>query len=137
MQAALLLPMNTVQTQMQARGLGTMATLRGNFSHGALGGVRSLYRALAPTVGMLGLRQGLKFGSGAIFKQHMPTHWPEAARDASAGALSALTSTSVLFPLDTLKTRWQLGLPSPRATELYHGFSPAGEPLKPLDPLTP
>lgn len=124
-QGCLLLPMNTVQTQMQTRGKSIPATLRSLFEGGTLSGVHNLYRALLPTVGMLGARQGLKFGSGAVYKQRLPTTWPEPARDACAGGLSALTSTTLLFPLDTLKTRWQMGMPGPSAGQAYNGFRPA------------
>ena len=117
--------MNTVQTQMQTRGKSIPGTLRSLFEGGALSGVHNLYRALLPTVGMLGARQGLKFGSGAAYKQRMPASWPEPARDACAGGLSALTSTTLLFPLDTLKTRWQMGMSSPRLGQAYNGFRPA------------
>ena len=124
-QGCLLLPMNTVQTQMQTRGKSIPGTLRSLFEGGTRSGVHALYRALLPTVGMLGARQGLKFGSGAVYKQRMPTAWPEPARDACAGGLSALTSTTLLFPLDTLKTRWQMGMDSPRIGQAYNGFRPA------------
>lgn len=43
-------------------------------------------------------------------KQRLPAHWPEMARDIFAGSISAMTSTTLLFPLDTLKTRWQVCL---------------------------
>ena len=124
-QASLLLPMNTVQTQMQFRGVSLPATLRLLFAHGPLSGMANLYRAIMPTVGMLGARQGLKFGSGAAFKRRLPLHWPEPARDACAGGLSALTSTTLLFPIDTLKTRWQMGMATPRLDQWYQGFRPA------------
>ena len=105
-QASLLLPMNTVQTQMQTRGLSARAVIRRFFENGPIRGLANLYRAIAPTVAMLGVRQGLKFGAGASFKRRLPLTWPEPARDACAGGLSALTSTTLLFPVDTLKTRW-------------------------------
>ena len=41
------------------------------------------------------------------------------ARDACAGGLSALTSTTLLFPVDTLKTRWQMGMATPRLDQMY------------------
>ena len=74
-QASLLLPMNTVQTQMQFRGVSLPATLQLLFARGPLSGMANLYRAIMPTVGMLGARQGLKFGSGAAFKRRLPLHW--------------------------------------------------------------
>ena len=88
-QATMLLPINTIQTQMQTRGLNVYATVSGNFERGLLGGIRSLYRALGPTIGMLGLRNGIKFGSGTAFKQRLPESWPEWRRDMLAGGFSA------------------------------------------------
>ena len=102
-----------------------VATLAVNFERGALRGVQSLYNALPATVAMLGARQGLKFGSGAYFKQQLPPEWPELAKDAVAGGSSAATSTTLLFPLDTLKTRLQLGLGVPAMHQLYYGYRPA------------
>ena len=124
-QASLLLPMNTVQTQMQTRGMSLREVLRNFFRNGPVRGLANLYRALAPTVAMLGARQGLKFGAGASFKRRLPLSWPEPARDACAGGLSALTSTTLLFPVDTLKTRWQMGMATPRLDQMYQGFRPA------------
>jgi hypothetical protein len=124
-QATMLLPINTIQTQMQARGGGALTTFLSNFEHGMLSGLRNLYRALGPTVFMLGARQGVKFGSGAFYKQQLPLEWPEMARDAVAGAASACTGTTLLYPLDTLKTRYQLGLPAPLLSQVYYGFLPA------------
>ena len=100
-------------------------TLRSNFEQGALRGVRNLYGALLPTYAMLGARQALKFGGGAAVKRRLPEHWPEIARDATAGSISAVTSTTLLYPLDTLKTRWQTGQPSPRLGQMYAGYGPA------------
>lgn len=124
-QATLLLPLNTIQTQMQARGRGLRVTFLSNFETGFIGGLRSLYRALGPTFVMLGARQGLKFGSGAALKQRLPLTWPELVRDAVAGSLAACTSTTLLYPLDTLKTRRQLGMPAPSLSQCYNGFLPA------------
>lgn len=121
----MLLPLNTVQTQMQARGLGVVQTLTSNFEQGWIRGARNLYRALGPTVVMLGARQGLKFGSGAVVKQRLPDWWPVVLSDAVAGGTSACVSTTALYPLDTIKTRWQLGLPSPSLRHMYNGFLPA------------
>ena len=124
-QAMLLLPVNTVQTQMQTRGLGALTTLAGNFSGGGLAGIRALYRAILPTIGMLGARQGLKFGTGSQIKQRLPWHWPEMLKDAIAGASSACLSTTLLFPLDTVKTRYQMNMSTPNIVEMYRGFQPA------------
>jgi hypothetical protein len=124
-QATLLLPINTVQTQMQTAGRGFYSTVALNFQRGALSGVHNLYRSLGPTVLMLGTRQGLKFGGGAAFKTKLPTAWPEALRDVTAGAASAMATTTLTFPLDTLKTRWQTGLPAPSMAQCYYGWRPA------------
>ena len=45
------------------------------------------------------------------------------ARDACAGGLSALTSTTLLFPVDTLKTRWQMGMSTPRLDQMYQAHT--------------
>lgn len=125
LQACLLLPANTIQTQMQHGGLGFWPSLKSNFSNGTVGGLRNLYRALAPTVAMLGLRQGLKFGVGTSFKRSLPQEWPELLRDLVSGSTSALTATTLFFPLDTLKTRWQTGQPAPSFGQMYFGYLPA------------
>lgn len=125
-QALMLLPINTIQTQMQTSGRSMIATIKTNFAAGFGAGVRSLYRAIGPTVGMLGVRQGIKFGSATAVKHKLPLHWPELLRDVVAGATSAVTSTTLVFPLDTLKTRLQnnLGLPS-TLSGFYSGYAPA------------
>ena len=127
-QASLLLPMNTVQTQMQTRGMSSRDVVHLLFRNGPIGGLTNLYRAIAPTVGMLGARQGLKFGAGAAFKRRLPPTWPEYARDACAGGLSALTSTTLLFPIDTLKTRWQMNMATPRLDQMYQVTNPNPNP---------
>jgi hypothetical protein len=126
-QATCLLPVNSVQTRMQAGGLGFIGTLKIIFEGGALNGLRQLYLALPPTVAMLGMRQGLIFGSGAQLKKRTPQVWPEWARDATSMGLSAFVCTAFLFPMDTLKTRLQVGKPLPGMcpSQWYHGFAPA------------
>eukprot|EP00962_Isochrysis_galbana_P042399 scaffold15849_cov101-Isochrysis_galbana.AAC.1 len=69
--------------------------------------------------------QALKFGSGAVIKSRTPVWWPELVRDAMSGGMSAAFSTTLLFPLDTLKTRWQLGQPTPSLRQVYSGYTPA------------
>mmetsp|Transcript_14670 Transcript_14670/g.28908 ORF Transcript_14670/g.28908 Transcript_14670/m.28908 type:complete len:268 (+) Transcript_14670:88-891(+) len=126
-QATFLLPINSVQTRMQAGGLRLNATLRIIFADGALSGLRQLYLALPPTVAMLGMKQGLIFGSGAELKKQTPQIWPEWARDATSMGISALVCTAFLFPMDTLKTRLQVGKPLPGMcpSQWYRGFVPA------------
>lgn len=125
-QASLLLPFNTVQTQMQHGGKPFAPTLLKNFELGFFSGLRNLYRALGPTVAMLGARQGLKFGAGVSVKSHLPGAWPELGKDAVAGAVSAMSATTLLFPLDTVKTRFQTGMRLPSSIgQFYFGFRPA------------
>ncbi len=124
-QATMLLPINTMQTHMQTSGLDATSTARNIAKDGPLAATRSLYRALGPTVAMLGARQGLKFGSGATIKQALPPSMPEVVRDAISGGASALTATTLLFPLDAIKTRWQVGMGYPAFRQLYQGLLPA------------
>jgi len=56
-QAALLLPLNTLQTHMQHHGRSGPVTLRSMFATGGVSGVQTLYRAFTPTIVMLGARQ--------------------------------------------------------------------------------
>eukprot|EP00930_Biecheleria_cincta_P078734 TRINITY_DN66312_c0_g1_i1.p1 TRINITY_DN66312_c0_g1~~TRINITY_DN66312_c0_g1_i1.p1 ORF type:complete len:269 (-),score=42.68 TRINITY_DN66312_c0_g1_i1:57-863(-) len=127
LQAVLLLPVNSLQTRMQAGGLGFTGTLKSVFACGSISGFRQLYAALPPTVAMLGMRQGLIFGSGAHLKKQLPGAWPEWTRDITSMGLSAFVCTTFLFPLDTMKTRLQLArpLPSFSPSQWYHGFWPA------------
>lgn len=125
-QATALLPFNTVQTQMQYGGKPLVRTMLSNFERGITSGVFNLYRALGPTVAMLAARQGLKFGAGATIKAHLPEAWPELGKDVVAGALAAMSATTLLFPLDTLKTRYQTGMAAPTMFgQFYYGFRPA------------
>jgi len=124
-QATMLVPVNSIQTRMQASGLGFSATLRQVFEAGALSGFKQLYLALPPTMAMLGLRQGVIFGSGSWLKKQLPPQWPEVARDAASMGISAFFITGVLFPMDTYKTRLQLGLPGKSPHQFYQGFLPA------------
>jgi hypothetical protein len=74
---------------------------------------------------MVGMRHGLTFGTGARLKQHLPRGWSDPVRDAASMATSALLCTSFLFPMDTVKTRMQLGRDFPKVAQLYQGFAPA------------
>jgi hypothetical protein len=56
-QATLLLPLNTLQTHMQHHGRPIFATVHSIFAKGGSSGLRLLYRAWIPTIGMLGARQ--------------------------------------------------------------------------------
>lgn len=125
MQTTVLLPLNTVQTHMQHKGLGFTCTLRNIFSRGAWRGFIRLYGAWPPTMAMIGMRQGLIFSTGSKLKQHMPSNLPEVARDALSMGTSALICSGFLFPMDTVKTRVQLQMALPRPRELYGGFFPA------------
>ena len=121
-----LLPLNTVQTNMQHKGLAFASTLRTIFSRGALSGAKQLYGALPPTVAMVGMRHGLAFAGGSKLKKELPASWSEPARDAVSMASSALVITSVLFPVDAVKTRMQLQMSLPQARQVFRGFLPHG-----------
>jgi hypothetical protein len=110
---------------MQGKGLPLVATLRVAFEGGAISGVRQLYAALPPTVVMLGMKQALIFGSGAAVKKKLPERWPEPVRDAASMGFSAFICTSLIFPMDTFKTRMQLGTSWPTPGQWYQGFTPA------------
>jgi len=125
LQTTVLLPLNTIQTRMQHKGLRFTSTFQNIFSRGAFRGAIHLYAAWPPTMAMVGMRQGLIFATGSKLKQHMPAGLPEIARDALSMATSALLCSGFLFPMDTVKTRMQLQMALPRPTELYGGFFPA------------
>lgn len=127
MQTTVLLPLNTIQTNMQHKGDSFTSTVRNIFARGAFRGAGQLYSAWPPTMAMVGMRQGLLFGAGSKLKKQMPSSIPEPVRDALSMASSALICSGFLFPLDTVKTRMQLqmALPRLRPSDLYHGFSPA------------
>ena len=125
MQTLVLLPLNTVQTNMQHKGLGLTNTLRAIFVRGPLSGAKNLYGALPPTVVMVGMRHGLIFGGGSKLKQRLPIVWPEPARDAVSMASSAFICSCFLFPIDTIKTRMQLQMALPQVHQLFSGFAPA------------
>lgn len=127
LQAIFLLPINSVQTRMQAGGLPLHGTIKVIFNDGFASGLRQLYLALPPTVAMLGMRQALIFGSGAALKKQLPQVWPEWTRDGASMGISAVVCTAFLFPMDTMKTRLQLGRPLPGLcpSQWYQGFWPA------------
>lgn len=125
LQTTVLLPLNTIQTNMQHKGSGFTSTVRGIFSGGALRGLIQLYGAWPPTMAMVGMRQGMIFATGSKLKKHMPPSLPEPARDALSMACSALICSGFLFPMDTVKTRMQLQMALPRLREVYGGFFPA------------
>jgi hypothetical protein len=125
MQTFVLLPLNTVQTNMQHKGLGFTSTLRTIFALGPRSGAKQLYGALPPTVVMVGMRHGLIFAGGSKLKRQLPVAWPEPARDAVSMASSAFICSCFLYPIDTVKTRLQLQMPLPRLQRVYDGFAPA------------
>ena len=55
----------------------------------------------------------------------LPPRWPETVCDGASGAGAALVKTLVLHPLDTLKTRLQLGQPYTELRNLYNGIGAA------------
>ena len=82
LQTTLLLPVNTVMTNMQIYGRPLIPTLSIIFEGGPLSGMRRLYGAWPPTMMMVGMRQALIFGGGSQLKARLPATWPEPARDA-------------------------------------------------------
>lgn len=125
LQVFFLLPLNTVQTQMQTKGHTFVAAIQVLFRSGVSSGVRNLYRSMAPAIGTMGINRAIVFGLGASIKQGIPTSVPEPIRDATAGATAAVIKTCTLHPLDVLKTRWQMQMKHPRVAELYFGLLPA------------
>ena len=136
----LLLPLDTVKTHMQARGLSLVQSGRGLIREG---GLRVLFRGAVPAVSECCMNRAMLFGAGAMVKKRLPRDWPEPVRDASAGSSAALVKTCLLHPVDTLKTRWQMGMRAPELLgtdaglsrhfrrgklflgQLYQGFVPA------------
>lgn len=87
--------------------------------------LRRFYRGIGPALSEQMLNRFMLFGVGAFIKGRVPAEWPEPIRDAMSGATAALVKTSVLHPLDTVKCRWQLGMPWDDLHGLYRGLGPA------------
>lgn len=118
-----LFPVDMAKTNMQARGL----TLRQSMVELRASSFASLYRGLVPALAEQTANRMMLFGLGAyLLEQHVPRHWPEPARDASAGASAALLKTALLHPIDSIKCRWQLGMGTGSGYwGLYRGLAPA------------
>ena len=123
-------PIDTLKTTMQTSGLGARA------AHQVLkdrGGMRAFYRGFSVAVTEHTVNRGILFAGSTYCKQQTPTTWPEPVRDAVGGIGAGLGKTALLHPLDTVKTRWQLGEPAwpsglpagTFATGLYRGITPA------------
>lgn len=119
-----LFPIDLSKTYMQANGATVGQTVRALVVNSD-SPVRRLYRGVLPAVTEQMLNRSMLFGIGSLIKSVVPEQWPEPARDAASGAGAALIKTSVLHPLDSVKCRWQLGLPLSELGGLYHGISPA------------
>ena len=115
-----LFPVDATKTVMQVHGGSALSALSGLLAADAP--LRRMYRGLGPALAEQMLNRSMLFGIGATIKRHLvPAEWPEVARDMGSGALAALTKTAVLHPLDTVKCRWQTGLPLHRLDGLYAG----------------
>ena len=84
-----------------------------------------VYRGFTPAIIEHSLNRGAMFGFATIIKDATPSTWSEPARDATSGGGAAVVKTMVLHPLDTMKTRWQLGQPRWEVMGLYNGVVPA------------
>ena len=121
---AALFPIDSAKTHAQARGLTLAETWRG--IRASESPLRRAYRGFSPALCEQALNRSMLFGVGALIKNHLiPAEWPEPMRDMSSGAAAAFAKTSVLHPLDTVKCRWQLGMPLHQLDGLYGGFVPA------------
>ena len=120
---AALFPIDTTKTQMQARGTSATTTIKALITSEAP--LRRIYRGLAPAIAEHAANRAMLFGVGAEIKKHVPREWPEPARDMASGAAAAFAKTTMLHPLDTIKCRWQVGLPFYQVSGLYSGLVPA------------
>ena len=122
---ALLFPIDVAKTHMQAKGssvCNTVTILAANIRGGSS---LVLYRGLLPALVEQIINRSMLFGIGTIVRSHVPAAWPETTRDASSGACAALAKTALLHPVDTVKCRWQLGMPRWQLNGLYRGLAPA------------
>eukprot|EP00747_Dinoflagellata_sp_TGD_P131956 gnl/TRDRNA2_/TRDRNA2_175033_c2_seq4.p1 gnl/TRDRNA2_/TRDRNA2_175033_c2~~gnl/TRDRNA2_/TRDRNA2_175033_c2_seq4.p1 ORF type:complete len:424 (-),score=49.11 gnl/TRDRNA2_/TRDRNA2_175033_c2_seq4:239-1510(-) len=124
-QSSVMVPISSVQTRMQANGLGFAPTLRALLAGGALRGMQQLCQAIPSTIAMESISSSLAYMGGAEIKKQLPNQWPDAAREAMAIGIAAGLCTALTFPLDTVKTRLQLGGALPALCQMYRGFTPA------------
>lgn len=117
-------PLDVAKTEMQARGSTVAATAR-RLIVAEAAPLRRIYRGLSPAIAEHMLNRSFLFGVGAVIKRQVPREWPEPVRDAASGAGAALAKTFILHPLDTVKCRWQLGMPWSDLGGLYRGLGPA------------
>ena len=135
----MLMPVDTLKTNMQNGGLRFPVVFRGLWKEG--GGAR-LYRGLGSAVSVVCVSRAMGFGLAAFYKRRLPSHWHDIQRDFASGTLSAVTKVGVVHPLDTIKTNKQIRgtgafgplalLRHPRRPDvirarrgLYNGFGPA------------
>eukprot|EP00747_Dinoflagellata_sp_TGD_P192962 gnl/TRDRNA2_/TRDRNA2_58546_c0_seq1.p1 gnl/TRDRNA2_/TRDRNA2_58546_c0~~gnl/TRDRNA2_/TRDRNA2_58546_c0_seq1.p1 ORF type:complete len:395 (-),score=59.74 gnl/TRDRNA2_/TRDRNA2_58546_c0_seq1:223-1407(-) len=121
-EASILLPINSMQARMQAGGRGLKDNMRILFQNGIMSALSQVYKALPPALAMRGTQNGLIFGTGAAIKEQCPKEWPNMVQDAASMLASSLICTSIIFPMDAVKTRVQLGSNLPRLRQLYQGF---------------
>eukprot|EP00747_Dinoflagellata_sp_TGD_P131955 gnl/TRDRNA2_/TRDRNA2_175033_c2_seq3.p1 gnl/TRDRNA2_/TRDRNA2_175033_c2~~gnl/TRDRNA2_/TRDRNA2_175033_c2_seq3.p1 ORF type:complete len:424 (-),score=45.49 gnl/TRDRNA2_/TRDRNA2_175033_c2_seq3:239-1510(-) len=123
-QSSVMVPISSVQTRMQANGLGFAPTLRALLAGGALQGLQKLCSAIPSTIAIVSMASAITYSGSAVMKNKLPAEWPEAAREAISIGLSAGVGAALTFPVDTVKTRLQLGGALPKMCELYRGFTP-------------
>ena len=117
-------PVDVAKTHAQAHG-GSMGTMVTQLQQSPM---RSLYRGITPAIAESVLNRFMLFGLGSCMLARVPAAWPEPARDAAAGGSAAFLKTALLHPIDSVKTRRQLGMgwgAHGIATGLYNGLGPA------------
>ena len=117
------------KTTMQTSNMGVAPAIR---AITASAGPIALYRGFSIAVAEHTVNRAILFGGSTLCKQHTPTSWPEPLRDAVGGVGAGLGKTALLHPLDTIKTRWQLGEPALPA-KLLEAFA-KGRLRRPTDP---
>eukprot|EP00933_Yihiella_yeosuensis_P069391 TRINITY_DN7589_c0_g1_i7.p1 TRINITY_DN7589_c0_g1~~TRINITY_DN7589_c0_g1_i7.p1 ORF type:complete len:284 (+),score=36.24 TRINITY_DN7589_c0_g1_i7:104-853(+) len=128
---ALVFPVDVFKTYVQTAGHpisnSTLSVCRGfNFSEMHSMTLR-LYRGFMPAVLEHSASRAMLFGVGTLIKDcATPRHWSEPVRDAVSGFGAAAVKVVLLHPLDTVKTRWQLGQEKRETIQgLYNGLGPA------------
>jgi hypothetical protein len=121
---AALFPLDAIKTHAQTNHAdGYFASLRWQGSWGST--IARVYRGFFPAIFEHSINRGMMFAVATKIKDATPKTWSEPARDATSGGGAAVIKTVLLHPLDTVKTRWQLGQPGWGLTGLYNGVVPA------------
>ena len=122
-----LFPVDAVKTFMQANGTSATEACRilAHNQPNAAALLRRVFRGITPALVEHAINRSLLFGMGSYFKSAMPDTLPEPARDALSGGGAAMIKTVALHPIDTMKTRWQLGQERFNFFGMYRGVTPA------------